>query len=288
MVTSGRAQVAIVRDRFRDETARVGSPLRRLAFALAAIAVASARGAPSGPPSGHAPAAAGNRVLVELFTSLGCSSCPPADRLLTQLGGEDPGGVVPLEFHVDYWNRGGWSDPFSRREWSERQAAYARRFGLAQVYTPQAVVGGRSQLVGSDADGIRRDVASAAGGPVAEISLRVEPNGAGAVARGEVVLPDVLRGRRLDVMLALYETGLVTPVGGGENGGRTLHNDYVVRSLDRATKISGRGVERVPFESRIAPKKDANSAALGVAVFVQDPKTLEIFGAVSQPIAAAR
>ena len=285
MVTSLVPQVDIVRDHLWERIARV-APGRRLAFVIAGIVVASARGAP--PPSAEGTPAIGNRVLVELFTSQGCSSCPPADRLITQLGGEDTARIVPLAFHVDYWNRGGWSDPFSRREWSERQAGYARRFGLPQVYTPQAVIDGRSQLVGSDADGLRRAIASAAASPAAEISLRIEPTGSDALARGEVVLPEPLRARRLDVMVALYETALVTSVGGGENGGHTLRNDYVVRSLDRAGKIGGRGVEPAPFASKIALKKEWNRAALGVAAFVQDPKTLEIFGAASQSLPGPR
>src|SRR5690348_11228611 len=98
-------------------------------------------------------AAPGNGpVVVELFTSQGCSSCPPADRLLSKLG-EDPrfaGKVLPLSFHVDYWNSIGWQDPFSSARWSARQNDYARAFRSDRIYTPQTVVNGTSECVGND------------------------------------------------------------------------------------------------------------------------------------------
>ncbi|MGH9465120.1 MAG: DUF1223 domain-containing protein, partial [Thermoanaerobaculia bacterium] len=103
-------------------------------------------------------------VLLELFTSQGCSSCPPADRLLSRLAaarGSEP-VVVPLAFHVDYWNHIGWEDPFSQGRWSARQRAYALAFGRDGVYTPQLVVDGTEELVGSDERAVRRAIERAA------------------------------------------------------------------------------------------------------------------------------
>lgn len=105
-------------------------------------------------------AADGAPVVLELFTSEGCSSCPPADALLSKLGSSNK-SVIPLAYHVDYWNRLGWSDPFSSHEWSERQSAYARPLNLSGDYTPQMVIGGGWQCVGSDGRSIARAIAEA-------------------------------------------------------------------------------------------------------------------------------
>jgi hypothetical protein len=94
-----------------------------------------------------APAPEASPIIIELFTSQGCSSCPPADRLLKRLAG-DP-RVIPLSFHVDYWNYIGWTDPFSSKRWSERQQGYARAFRSNRIYTPQLVVSGRTGASGS-------------------------------------------------------------------------------------------------------------------------------------------
>jgi hypothetical protein len=221
-------------------------------------------------------------VVVELFTAQGCSSCPPADRLLAQLGETSGGRVVPLELHVDYWNREGWTDPFSSAEWTRRQEAYARRFNATQLYTPQAVVDGASQLVGSREAELRAAVAAAAARPSATVRLTLEPSAKDVRARVGVELPEPLRGRKWDLMLAVYETGLVTPVKRGENGGRTLANEYVVRSMKRA------GAVEKSSELQAALPLDAgwNRARVGVAAFLQDPATLEIRGASARPLPA--
>jgi hypothetical protein len=109
----------------------------------------------------HAQAVAdGAPVLLELFTSEGCSSCPPADALLSELGSSTK-SVIPLAYHVDYWNHLGWSDPLSSHQWSERQNAYVRVLNLSGDYTPQIVIGGGGQCVGSDGRSIARAVAVA-------------------------------------------------------------------------------------------------------------------------------
>src|SRR5262249_40532139 len=138
------------------------------ALALATLAAAGSAAAAPGADPGHV-------VLVELFTSQGCSSCPPADQLLTALGGQDAGRVVPRAFHVDFWNHQGWTDPFSSRDWTQRQVLYERALGQSQVYTPQAIVDGVTEMVGSDAERLRAAIQAAAAKPGARLGLDVRP-----------------------------------------------------------------------------------------------------------------
>ncbi|HEX7251552.1 MAG TPA: DUF1223 domain-containing protein [Thermoanaerobaculia bacterium] len=236
-----------------------------------------------------APGGPRHMVLVELFTSQGCSSCPPADQLIAQIGEETPGAVVPLSFHVDYWNNGGWTDPFSQKDWSARQVYYAKALGLGdRIYTPQAVVDGRKELVGSDERSLRGAIAQAQARPAGTISIHLEPPKQLKVAvTANIDLPDSLRDRRLDLMLAEFEMGLVTSVGKGENGGRTLHNEYVVRQLERCAKLAAGGPARTENSGTMTLEKDWNQRRLGIAAFLQDPKTLEIYGATSQVLASS-
>lgn len=253
-----------------------------MAALLLSLGLAGPEPAPA-PPSSPAPAQApaAHPVLIELFTSQGCSSCPPADELLTKLGEQGAGRVVPLSFHVDFWNHGGWSDPFSSAEWTRRQVAYARVFRIPSVYTPQAVVDGGAELVGSNADSLRTAIAAAASRPAALIALQLEPSDSKVKVHADVDLPETLRGRKLDLMLAVFETDLVTQVGRGENGGHTLRNDYVVRSLRRDGRLSPEKSGRAQSTATLSLDKTWNRSHLGVAAFVQDPQSLAVVGAGS-------
>ena len=219
-------------------------------------------------------------VLLELFTSQGCSSCPPADRLLVDLAKEE--GVVALSFHVDYWNYIGWTDPFSAEAWTRRQHDYARVLRSDSVYTPQLVVDGRTHVVGSRP----RDVESAiedarrrpASAHLAISGLRIE----GDTVRCTVtagLLRAVPNAPRL--LVALVQDGLTTPVSAGENRRQTLRNDRVVRQLeavaDLATTNGSRGTAEVSF--RLDPEWSRGD--LGLVAFVQNPQTLEVYGAVA-------
>ena len=232
-------------------------------------------------PSSALPSPDGHVVVVELFTSQGCSTCPPADRLLSSLGAQDGDRVVPLAFHVDIWNSTGWTDPFSRADWTKRQTAYARRFGAATIYTPQAVVDGGAELVGSDAKALNAAIAEAAARPAGRLALELRRAGSQVHVTVDVQLPDGLRKDSLDLMLAVFETGLVTDVGRGEHGGRQLHDDYVVRSLSRAARLAAGGPARTRTEASIALDPGWKQEHLGVAAFLQDPVSLGIRGATS-------
>ena len=227
--------------------------------------------------------AATHPVVVELFTSQGCSSCPPADRLLTELGRKNGGELIPLAFHVDIWNHIGWTDPFSSSDWTRRQTAYARRLGLANIYTPQVVVDGAAEMLGSDSGALESAVKVARTRPAAAIALQLEPSGRSVAVRADVDLPGSLRDRKWDLMLAVFETDLETPVARGENGGKTLRNDYVVRSLRRA----GRLTASESLTASLQLDGQWNPSRIGVAAFLQDPRSLEIRGASAQRLREA-
>ena len=258
-----------------------------LATLVAVVALVSTL-AGAGP--GKAQAAAGAPVLVELFTSQGCSSCPSADRLLSRLAKEPglAGRVIPLSFHVDYWNYIGWQDPFSSQRWSGRQQSYARAFRSNRVYTPQMVVNGSSDCVGSDEGQVMQRIRAAlAAPPPGQLALRLASAG-GAVKVGvDASLAAPGAKHDLDVVVALYETGLSTPVERGENASRTLRNDYVVRRLEKAFTLPAAGGSKRSGEVTLPVDGGWKRSALGVAAFLQDPVTLQIYGAAARPLTAA-
>lgn len=219
----------------------------------------------------------GEPVLVELFTSQGCSSCPPADRLLSRLAGEDD--VIPLAYHVDYWNYIGWQDPFSKSAWSERQRSYARSLGHGRVYTPQLVVDGASDCVGSDADAVERQIAEARRrGSRARLTLDLSA-GAGSSRIQADLKATVSPGSPLELKAAIFENGLETAVSRGENARRTLHNDFVVRRLERWGTLEAGATSWSSGRREIVLEPEWNVDRLGVAVFAQDPERRTIHGA---------
>jgi hypothetical protein len=259
---------------------------------LAAMAVGCAALRASAAGSAEAATASVAPVVLELFTSQGCSSCPSADELLSRIGADEDlrGRVVPLAFHVDYWNRLGWSDPWSDAEWSARQAAYCRALGVADgPYTPQLVVGGRVELNGTDAPRVLHAIARAGeGAPLASVTLAAREAAGGRLSvsvAAQVVAP--IEARRLELMVALYESGLVTPVAGGENRGRTLRDDFVVRRLERAFALRPEAGARAERVLELRPGRGSVRANLGVAAFLQDPATMRIYAAAVERTLAA-
>jgi hypothetical protein len=218
---------------------------------LALLAAVSLRSQPRG--------AADHPVVVELFTSQGCSSCPPADELLRSVASDASmrGKVIALSFHVDYWNRLGWADPFSSRLWTARQAAYVRSMKLNGAYTPQAVVNGRQQFVGSNATALRAAIDSESRrARSATVTVRID---------GDAVVVDATAPATAEVILIAFENGLTTTVERGENGGRTMKNDGVVRELRRIGV--GDVTQRVPM--KLGP-------SMGVAALIQERGSLHI------------
>ena len=241
-------------------------PRPRLLAVLAAVAVIAIlaltmHGAP--PKLGPAP------VVVELFTSQGCSSCPPADALIHDITADANlrGRVIPLAFHVDYWDRLGWRDPFSSAEWSQRQAIYARTMRLNSAYTPQAVVGGVREFVGSNHSALDAALEHASNdkprGDVA-LTVRREANSLIATIRATVPAND-------DLMLAVTEDGVITKIQHGENAGRTITNDAIVRRLIRVA----------PGQTMVTIPIDPAWRNLSAAAFVQDKDSLAIGAAAA-------
>lgn len=223
--------------------------------------------------------AARTPVLVELFTSEGCSSCPPADEVLGQLARSQPvpgALVIALSEHVDYWNRLGWKDPYSSKLFSERQRAYAAAFRKSSVYTPQIVVDGRAELVGSDARGVRREIANAAREPKLEIA--VSRGGTASSLRVRVApAASLSKDARAEVLLAIVENDLHSQVSRGENSGRRLSHTAVVRRLQAVGFIAGGRA----FEKEIPLTLDPswNVAKLTAVVFVQEGSAGKVLGA---------
>ncbi|HVY48548.1 MAG TPA: DUF1223 domain-containing protein [Minicystis sp.] len=213
-------------------------------------------------------------VVVELFSSEGCSSCPPADAVLRRLDREQPvsgAEVIALELHVDYWNDLGWADPFSSPAFSARQRGYARALGLHGVYTPQMVVDGGAELNGSDAAGARRAIAAAEAAPKVDVALAKD---------GARVVVTAGAADGAEALFALTEAELATAVPRGENAGATLQHGPVVRELVRLGP-TGAAPTRFVVTPNLGGVRVENARAVA---FVQRARDLRIVGAASMPL----
>jgi hypothetical protein len=198
-----------------------------LGLGLLACARADGEPKPSATERSRGPATADGPLVIELFTSQGCSSCPPADALLARLaraGSLGDRSLAPLTFHVDYWNDLGWTDPYSSPAWSERQRQYAQALD-DRVYTPELVVGGAAGMVGSNLAAITDAVQRAARPTLLAATARWTPD---AVAVTTAAPGDA------EVWVAIWQDGTSTHVARGENAGETLVSERVVRHLERA------------------------------------------------------
>lgn len=215
--------------------------------------------------------AANTPVFVELFTSEGCSSCPAADRLLRHLEKEQPvagAEIIVLSEHVDYWNYLGWRDPFSSADFTKRQQTYARRFNRDGPYTPQMVVNGETEFVGSDARLAKQSIAVAAKTP--GVVLRLKWSGAGKVT----VETDVLAGgkfKNADVYLVVARDSASSDVMRGENSGRKLEHVSVAGKIMLAGKISA--------TAGLSREMQIDATGGRVIAFVQAPDQGRILGA---------
>ena len=222
-------------------------------------------------------------VLVELFTSEGCSSCPPADEFLQKLDQQSIPGVhvIALSEHVDYWNQIGWKDPYSAHFYSERQSSYARRFELDSVYTPQMVIDGARELVGSNTAAAGKALAEAIAAPKLAIHLALTS------ANSKVLQAHVETGKlepsfgvpEADVYTAIALNRAESQVSSGENAGRKLTHVAVARELNKIATIKLGQI----FSKNIALDQElAGNARL--IVFVQEHQQGKVLGAAQLPL----
>ena len=256
-----------------------------LAVLLAVLAAAVWQAAPHKSPIDSSATTTRVPVVLELFTSEGCSSCPPADALLAKLEQEQPvagAEVVALEEHVDYWDHQGWVDPFSSRQWTERQEAYASGFGDHSVYTPELVVDGRPGFVGSRGGNAYRAVENAVAQPRTEVSIslaRSEKNDHESVKVQVGKLQGGQEGDTAEVWLAITETDLHSSVTGGENSGRDLHHAGVARWLHKAGVTDRNATPSFTTESDLKLDSSWKRANLRVIALVQEKRSRHILGA---------
>ncbi|MFZ0521096.1 MAG: DUF1223 domain-containing protein [Candidatus Acidiferrales bacterium] len=219
-------------------------------------------------------------VLVELFTSEGCSDCPPADALLERLDRSQPvsgADLIVLSEHVDYWNDIGWKDPFSSRQYSERQGAYASEFGLTGVYTPQMIVDGRIQLVGSDEKGAIHAIENASRSEKIPVSLSlIHFDGEKIVLHLETgPSASSIPQRFANVLLAIADERDQSNVSRGENAGRTLNHVAVLRDLVRVGVLDRSG----KFSQDVAVDfNHGDKGNLRIVAIVQEPTAGRVLG----------
>jgi hypothetical protein len=226
-------------------------------------------------------------VVVELFTSEGCSSCPPADALLAALDMRQPFGsaeIIAIEEHVTYWDEQGWKDPFSSSSWTTRQYDYAGPLHNGNPYTPQMVVDGTAGFVGSGGIKARQEIEKAAAIPKAKVEIsEVSPVQNNSVAF-KISVEKLLSAAPKDtaeVILAVTESGLHSSVKAGENVGKELQHSRVLRELKVIGVIGKNGQEGFAAQPVVKLDSNWNVGNLRAVVFVQERKSRRILAAAT-------
>lgn len=219
-------------------------------------------------------AGAGKKVVVELFTSQGCSSCPPADAFLAELAKRDD--VIALSFHVDYWNYIGWNDPFSSPEATARQRAYGRTMHKRYVYTPQIVVDGRAETVGSDRSTVDTLIRMAVAAQKVGIDVAHNKDGT-----ADIIVPAAPASDQLgaELWIGFYDSEIETEVRAGENRGETIVNANIVRTFKRIAKWTGGALTK-----RVDLKALGSKGRDGCVIILQAPNNGPIIGASTFPL----
>lgn len=213
-------------------------------------------------------------VLIELFTSQGCSSCPSADKTLAFLEKEQPYGgaeVITLALHVDYWNYLGWKDEFSSAAFSARQNDYTNKLKIDTNYTPQMIVDGRTQFVGSDSGKAMNAIMEAAKSPKAKVEI------SGDLDKLKIDVSDIPKHKNAGVFLAVAESNLASNVKRGENSGKFLEHTSVVRELKEIGEISSSDA-RFSNETSVKILPEWKRENVKIVVFVQENESRKILG----------
>lgn len=255
-----------------------------LAFAAAVLGIACDRASPVTEARADDRAApwADGIAVVELFTSEGCSSCPPADDVLADVGGNDDGPVFTLGFHVDYWDELGWPDRFASHEWTARQRTYARALGGSGLYTPQMIVGGVEQFTGSDRARADAAIARQLARPAVPVTVRARLQGDSVVVDYDVSKPPA----RSVIDVALVQRKVVVHIGAGENAGRDLRHTNAVRAFASRRLAGTTGTVTLATPAGVGPD------ALEIIAYVQSDDDggtgMPILGAARARVAVAR
>jgi len=229
-------------------------------------------------------------VLVELFTSEGCSSCPPADEFLSRLNRDQPLKgitVIGIEEHVDYWNHDGWVDPYSSPEWTSRQVTYVDHFKEGTAYTPQAVIDGQQSVVGVRERAIVNAIQQSAQQPQGQLDMTLEPLTPNGVLKFHVrsgKMP-AAPNDSVEIWLAIAEKDVAQKVNNGENAGKELRHSAVLRSLQKLGTAGGNDETSFETSSQAKLSRDWNRQNLQVIVFAQEKKSKRVLGvALARPI----
>jgi|SRR5581483_16890 len=225
-------------------------------------------------------------ILVELFTSEGCSDCPPADAFLEKLDQQpfSRAQMIVLSEHVDYWNHDGWKDPFSSPFFSERQQEYAREFALQTVYTPQMVVDGSSEFVGGNQGAASKAFTKAAAAPKIDLRLSAMQIEAANTLLAHLEVAALPKGEKGDVYIAIALNHAESQVSAGENSGHKLSHTAVVRSL---TKVGSLQKEQSFAEDlRLPLPSGVPTDNLRLIAFVQKPHQGAVLGATMQRLSS--
>lgn len=222
--------------------------------------MAGALGLASGFTSGMAQAASKRPVVAELFTSQGCSSCPPADAIFHRLSSRQ--GLVTLTYHVDYWDYLGWRDTLASKDFSQRQYDYAKSRGDMEVYTPQAIINGRKHVVGSRLDDVETAIKSATAAPEgAWVDLAIE----GHANDLTVHLPNRPEVKDATLWIVAVANSVEVSIGRGENAGRTVRYQNVVRKMSPAAMWNGEATKiMMPRATTVTDGSDACVALLQI------------------------
>lgn len=214
-------------------------------------------------------------VVVELFTSQGCSTCPPADKLLSEViadARKNRKPIYAMSFHVDYWNKSGWKDPYSKFQFTNRQNNYVSAMGEKEVYTPQVFVNGKMGFVGSDKKRLLSEADKELKTP-AMVSLSLSKSDSSTTDTLFIKYTASKTDKNLNLYVALVQRGIITKIGKGENAGKTLKHDNVVRAFESVPLNSLKGTLKIPVKNL---KLNANFSVYG---YVQQKQTKKILAA---------